>query len=293
MEDGKHFRTDPNKKDFFICDTIGGKCKRGINRFAALTKLDVHDKLTPEELSEKHVINRNRSGDAPHVVDQHGIIITTWSIHGVCEAVGNGPGTPKSCKEVCIDDSLAETVTRKVSGGITKTYEYYAPTVAHEILHCCNVWHHGESDEHVTWRAETVRGVTAIYEYANAADCGHPEKGHIETVFAEEDDSVYVPTDRYWSTPHFIWLGRLQGEHSGNEDCVMRYDFSNACVSRGGDRYLCQEPVGQGLCTSRTGTGVNASDRKPVSRYNDATRDRGDCVDKVCVNDLYHFATPW
>jgi hypothetical protein len=292
MEDGKYIRTDPKKKDLFICDTIGGKCKRAINRFAALTKLDVHDKLTVEELDASRIINRNRSADAPHVVDQHGIIIETWGTKGTCMAAG-GPGTPKSITQVLIDSTLSETVTKKLGGGKTKTYEYYEPTVAHEILHCCNVWHHGQVDEEYCWQAETVGGSTNIYEYASEADCGHPERGTKIKAFLETPvNRIYVATDPYWSTPTSVWLGKDQGQHSGNEDCVMRYDCSTAYTKDASGRYCLLmdfgEPVGQGLCTSPTGTGVNAAGRVPASRYGDAAADKGDCVDKFCVNDLYH-----
>lgn len=293
MEAGKHFRTDPQKKDFFIYDTIGGKCKKAIDRFALLTKLEVHDKLTAEEMSESHVINRNHSGDAPHVVDQHGIVIATWSTKGVCEAQG-GPGTPKSITQVLIDSTLSDTVTKKLKGGTTKTYEYYEHTVAHELLHCCNVWHHGDEDEKVYWQASTVDGSTEIYEYGSKADCGHPEKGDKILVFNEDTGDKFVPTDPVWSSPLSIWFGRHQGQHSGNEDCVMRYDCSWAYtppdvpIMRYCLIWNSQEPVGTGLCTSSKGTGVNESGRSPFIRYGDAAGDRGDCSDKFCVNDLFH-----
>lgn len=79
LEDGTHIRTNPKKRDLFICDQIGGRSKKGINRFAALTQLDVHDKLTLKELSPSRVINRNRSEDAPHVVNQHGVLLRTFT----------------------------------------------------------------------------------------------------------------------------------------------------------------------------------------------------------------------
>jgi len=290
MEDGNYIRTDPKKKDFFICDTIGGKSKKAIDRFKALTKLDVHDKLTVEELDVSRVINRNHSGDAPHVVDQHGIIVETWGTKGTCMAAG-GPGTPKSITQVLIDSTLRDTATRKLSGGGTKTYDYFEPTVAHELLHCCNVWHHGQVDNQVFWHAETVAGVTDLYEYANEEDSGHPENGTKITAYVESGLAILLATDPFWANPRSIWMGEKQGQHSGVEDCVMRYDCSDGYERSAASRYYLQvdrEPVGEGLCTSAKGTGVNAADRAPRPRYGDAAADKGDCVDQICVNDLYH-----
>ncbi len=296
LADGSHFRTDPKRKDLFICDTVGGRSKRGINRFSALSKLDVHDKLTEAELDPTRVINRNHS-EGPHVVDQHGLLLDSASrpdIYG--EAVG-GPGTPRVIDRVLIDRNLADTVTRKLCDS-SKTYEYYAKTLAHELFHCCNVWHHGDGkDKTLYWKSKTVDGKKVLYEYESQADIDAKGKGYLITAYFGEDDSqLYLPELPVWDNPFPIEMGNLWGQHSGNDDCVMRYDISQARYGGGpglyGGRYClfweCQEPVGQNLCTSPDGTGVNQEGRKTDTRYADAASDRGDCVDKICVNDLYH-----
>lgn len=79
----------------------------------------------------------------------------------------------------------------------------------------------------------------------------------------------------------------------------MRYDCSQAYNGLfsiiGPDGRFCllntsQEPVGQGLCTSSDGTGVNKIGRNPKSRYHEAwaIQGKGNCADQICVNDLYH-----
>ncbi|MBA3027948.1 MAG: hypothetical protein FP816_03920 [Desulfobacteraceae bacterium] len=292
LEDGTHFRTDPRKKDLFICDQIGGRSKKGINRFAALTKLDVHHKLTVDELDYTRIINRNRSKGAPHVVDQHGLLIEKFDRKDedyIGWTVG-GPGTPKSIDRIVLAHNIPDTVTRTISKGTTKTYDYYSPTAAHELLHACNVWHHGERDTIVYWKVKEVDGKKKLFEYENEADCSKPEKGYLMWVYTEAQERI-LPEHSLWATPQPIYRGKDQGQHSGDEDCVMRYDCSESYYGYTTHFWLSlqdEEPVGQGLCVGSSGTGVNKAGRKPYSRYGDADAGKGACADQICVNDLYH-----
>ena len=303
LEDGKHIRTNPKKKDLFICDTYGGRSKKGINRFAALTKLDVHHNLTVDELNYTRIINRNRSEDSPHVVDQHGLLMEKftkdkenydgWAVEAPeARGVLDDIGTPKSTTRIILSHNLPDKITKNLGKGVTKTYEYFTPVVAHELLHACNVRHHGEVDIKVYWKSKTVDGKKVLFEYERIEDCIQPEKGYpIKAYIGEDSNSAYNPEDPLWDTPFPIVLGVIRGQHSGNEDCVMRYDISQAAFGGGGGGRFClfwegQEPVGQGLCTSSDGTGVNDPGRKPESRYYHAAK--GNCADQICVNDLYH-----
>ena len=293
LEGGKHIRTDPGTKDFFICDTIGGRVKPGIDRFAALTKLAVHGRLTLDELSLGRIINRNREEDEPHVVDQHGVMIDSNPGSGICRAVG-GPGTPKAVSRVLIDTSIRDEVERVSGTGAKKMYPYFIEFVAHELLHCCNVWHHGQKDQIVWWQAGQNRGssipMLVLFEYVNEADAGHTDRGEFVAVWDDQTGEKYEARDAFWSTPRRMWVGHEGGEHSGNDDCVMRYDCSDAYAKDYWRYYVvnCREPVGQNLCLSPDGTGVNAPGHKPRPRYGDAGAGRGDCVERICVNDRYN-----
>lgn len=295
VEDGNYFRTDPRKKDLFICDTVGGRSKRGINRFAALSKLAVHDKLTEAELDSTRVINRNH-GEGPHVVDQHGLLLDSGDNGGISKVVAKSPGTPKAIDRVLISRTVEDTITKKLCD-TEKAYEYFAVILAHELFHCCNVWHHGDGrDTILYWKSKTVGGKKVLFEYETQADIDSEGKGYpITAYFGEDESQIYSPELPIWDNPFPIHFGNLWGQHSGNEDCVMRYDISQARYGGGtgyGGRYClfweCQEPVGQGLCTSPKGTGVNQEGRKTGSRYADAASGRGNCTDQICVNDLYH-----
>ena len=89
-----------------------------------------------------------------------------------------------------------------------------------------------------------------------------------------------------------FYVGGPQRQHSGNDQCIMRYFFANAYQSTADSSiyYLSAagtESVGISLCPTGSGTGVNATSHKPQSRYGNAAKDRGACQSWVCVNDKY------
>lgn len=87
-------------------------------------------------------------------------------------------------------------------------------------------------------------------------------------------------------------VGVEHGEHSGAEDCLMRYYFAKYYESKkpatiGAKQFYLidkgTEHTGLQICHDKSGTGVNAPDHKPQSRYGDATN--GDCFTAICPND--------
>jgi len=87
-------------------------------------------------------------------------------------------------------------------------------------------------------------------------------------------------------------VGIDHGEHSGAEDCLMRYYFAKYYESKkpatiGNKQYYLigegTEHTGMEICHDKTGTGVNAPGHKPQSRYSDAAH--GDCASHICPND--------
>jgi hypothetical protein len=71
----------------------------------------------------------------------------------------------------------------------------------------------------------------------------------------------------------------------------MRYYFCNAYPARGQPNtyYVTakgSEPIGQTLCHSPKGTGINDDQsHKPQSRYGDAGSNFGNCTEQICPND--------
>ncbi len=87
-------------------------------------------------------------------------------------------------------------------------------------------------------------------------------------------------------------VGVEGGEHSGAEDCLMRYYFAKFYESKqpatiGNKQYYLSaegtERIGVSLCRDQTGTGVNDPGRSPQSRYGAAAH--GNCFAQICPND--------
>ncbi len=85
-----------------------------------------------------------------------------------------------------------------------------------------------------------------------------------------------------------LWIGFKNAQHSGNDQCMMRYFFANSYQKTGDATtyYITTsgtEPSGTNLCPTPAGTGINGSGHSPQPRYFDATV--GACQTWVCVND--------
>jgi hypothetical protein len=99
-----------------------------------------------------------------------------------------------------------------------------------------------------------------------------------------------------FAIPLVFYVGAPRGQHSGNDQCLMRYHFSQAYPQAGQDPaeanvyYLVapgSEPLGVSLCDSALGTGINGPGHRPQPRYFDAAPGLGSCQSWVCVNDKY------
>lgn len=297
--DGKHLRTDPKVKDLFVANELGEDAVSGMQLLEGMSQLKVHGKLTTAELGPDRIINRYN--DAPsHVVDQHGLKIVASPVPGMSMARGTGPGTPKTCVQVEICTTLSDWKT--VSRGKSKTTtDYKAVIVAHELLHCCNVWHHGQNDLGTRiWRSEEWGGRLQLVEHLatfNAASNRYAvtggDVGYTVQAFLESGTPMNLSTLR---TGIPLWVGSKGGQHSGMEDCLMRYDASEAYVGYdAANRYypnMNDELPGMFLCSDAVGTGVNAATHKPESRYGNATAGKGNCKGQICVNDKNHVPAP-
>ncbi len=268
---------DPNAKDFFIINNIGGSAKPAIQKFASISKLHVH------ELKESETVNRvvNFNHGSAWRVDQHAVLVTSGCNQSISVAIG-GPGTPKDIQRIVMIAGSAIDLDQDLP---------------HELLHCCNVWHHGEWDiqqeyitiendsngKRVAWRA-LVDGQGHL--------TGKRDKSPIK-LFREAapDQEIEPPFPAPPGAVDWLWVGMPHGQHSGDEDCYMGYHAAWIYPKGPALEYFWvyeDQPIPRTtLCTVNEGHLVNQSGRAPRPRYcwADIISKRGRCALQICVND--------
>jgi hypothetical protein len=150
LEDGSHIEGNPKKKDLFIRNDGGSVLEPGIFLFSDLTGLEVHQGVKSDELDfDSRLINGNH-GEAPHRVDQHGVVILVCAKQDGGVTVLNRDGVrgrPGLVKEICIQSPDEEgTATKPFNLVASDAIFSYDVAVAHELLHASGVDHHGDSD---------------------------------------------------------------------------------------------------------------------------------------------------
>ncbi len=104
------------------------------------------------------------------------------------------------------------------------------------------------------------------------------------------EDSVRGAFDQVYEQKGIV--GMEHAQHSGNQDCVMRYYFARFYEAKGRENTLYvvkagTERIGLEICHSGKGTGNNAPKppNLPQSRFGDAASGEGDCFSQICPND--------
>jgi hypothetical protein len=231
--------------------------------------LEVHYKLSDTEMEDDRTINRNYDA-GPRTTNQHAVWIrVNDGIAGFAIAQG-GPGTPGMVTTIYVPARIYSGYVNSILGEAQANYRN--TTLTHELLHACNVWHHGDAGD---YNAVWTRGVGTD----NVTEGAQP----ITVIWEESGENVnYMqPLQRQ------VKIGGCSGTCSGNQACVMRYDDCAAYAPRlsPGIRYRANEQWGNELCSSEQGTGTNAVGRSPQSRYGPAAAGRGVCKLQILVND--------
>jgi hypothetical protein len=286
-----HIRLDPKKKDFFILDRMKtSDSLLGIAMFTDGTGLNVHSRMLAEEFHAAlgangelfdTLVNFNHS-NGPHTIDQHGIAIIRSPTAKGRSYAGTDPkienrgqgGTPGHYLTVTIDPASSGWKRVDTGNGHSQIRPVGAADIAHELSHTCAVWHHGDSDgDPVLWQIIN----SEVFEYGLQIEPRRENNTLMAIVFQEGSSSAALV------------IGAPQGQHSGDDNCYMRYYTSEAYRSAVNNkvRYLVDEAPGLALCNSSKGSGVNAAGRSPQSRYGDAAANRGNCKAQLCVSDVY------
>ena len=280
--DGFWTEGHPTQKELFLVDTVGGPTKGACARFTTLTGIRVHDRLREDEVDAKRRVNFN-SGGGPCAGAQHAVKLIT---HGdvAFNAVG-GPGTPKDIDYVGLPP---------LGSWLPDQWEL---SVVHELLHCCNVYHHGDADYVERWERRQDASGAWRYFVVGRFVRGQDAQGN-DLTFAMDPRPIAIFLEPGTPIPVAprpggltLLIGRPHGRHSGLEDCVMRYDRAQAYEKAPGEYFMLtpQEKVGGALCTSPDGVSFNAEPQagNPAlpSRFKAARPGRGNCRGQLAVND--------
>jgi hypothetical protein len=318
LENGRHVRGDPRRKDLFIYNACGAVALPGIALFQRLTGLVVHKGLREDERNYQipgdHTAINGYFDKGPHRVLQHRVEIL---VCGVTRDHGGGvrtkdPGAayrhlrPKDVENVFVEGPGLRFWEEQYGVSEADRPRQFDAAMAHELLHTVGVEHHGEGDSRLKIEAHS----DGLPAYANArweiyGESTKPRLFHEATGTDITESSARRAVkagDARTSMPMFLgpavenpWdvqnmhVGHENGQGSGNTDCVMRYWIADAYPRKGAkdSYYLVRpgtEPVGTTICSSTQGTSINAP-RKPQPRYFDAAPKRGNCRSWICVND--------
>jgi len=245
---GKWTMGDPKKQEYFAVNDLSGDGESALNYFKLLTGLNLMI-INDDEYSADRVVNANYSA-SPHRVDQHGVWFTKAK-QGELDAgtagrsIG-GPGTPGTIQKVIINPNL---FPRQVPAAVTN---YTVATIVHEAMHSVNVYHHGETDRTLNWVSNN--GVLQ-------------QDGVPITVLDESGNDITARLEasaRKGNNERN--LGVKGGQHSGVEDCVMRYDIAETYIDDKDPKirrmFGGYEKVSAGLCSRKSGSGVNDKNRQ-------------------------------
>jgi hypothetical protein len=277
--DGRRVEGDPERKELFVVNEGGAPGAGGVQLFRRLTGLRVHGQLRKDEMDDKRVVNHNASA-SPRLGPQHAVWIKVEEKRkGAAEAVNASgrPSTPGGVEYIGLPVELPWRATTSPS------VSYESITVAHELLHAVNVYHHGESDQVVFWSRDPDG---KMYEQATVE-----RKEEYVPVGPRSEIRAFLEDGRdvtHQTRVGLRHLGTQHGQHSGAENCVMRYDIadSNVSIANPTHRYVgIKEIQGAGLDNTPEGSDVNLLARLPQSRYGSAAQGRGACQAQILVSD--------
>jgi hypothetical protein len=323
----QHVEGDPQKKDIFVVELI--PADEGILAFQWSSGLTVHfHGLTPDEIGAQdtsnsgsyRLINFNHSQGA-HVADQHALVLQWGTQAGVSRVINIAsincpnppephacrPGLPREMDHIGIDTGFRDFGGAQGALALSALDEFVY-TVAHELSHAVDVYHHGDVDGNKWWFLDPAT------DDVNEEDIdvnGNPIGSTKRTIFVMTEDqnpssgvvALVDPSALKLTGGRAVFVGNnfcggaftTNGLHSGDAISFMRYDVAEAYIPAAFPtvRFWVSndEVTGVDLTDHPVGTGVNNPNRMINGmlrvRYGDAdTTDlRGNDRSQVDVND--------
>lgn len=270
ISEGKFKRLVPDKKELGILATPRDFTlfTEGINWFRSASKLEIiRFNFDKNEIAGSGQINVNKK--TAHDYDQYALYLLNGGLGGgtlgVVYSRTNKPDVPAQVIGVVADWNEIQAVYQLRVNEIrpeTLKYalrEYLAQTVAHELGHAVNVWHHGRN----------LKEPDVLAEEHNRA---------LYRIFDRNGNLINI---RPWE---LTFVGKGQGTvESGDISCMLNYyPYYRWGYALGADRVNIynQEPLlplGKIFCTSKSGTGINATQLY----FGEAANNRGNCLSQV------------
>ncbi|NML23913.1 hypothetical protein HHL16_23735 [Pseudoflavitalea sp. G-6-1-2] len=276
---GKHIRLSNKKKELLvqIADKDLVHFKPGLSLLASAAGIEALP-LTEKELSKNRLLNINSNSGKNG--DQYALLLLNQPIGSASEKQNYGttginlpkPKYGKTIREsektivdvAEITRSYAEqeAVVKKAKDQMPYTLqEEISSTVAHELAHGLNVYHHGDAGSDAA-RPINYTGKVKVVAFGSEGDKPLPYKQ--DTLFTSK-------------------IGLQGGESSGNLSCIMVYTnyFQWAADIKKGEHIHYHAvpllPVGKIFCTAPDATGIN----KNPHYFGKATR--GNCLAQLKI----------
>lgn len=275
LSEGAFKRLNPKKKE------IGIKLKRSeltyfgeaLDWFKAASDIDVVRFFT-YEIGSDRALNKNHQ--TAHDYDQFALVLTKGSLRkgflGMVYTTTDGPDIPKRTEKVVFDidniRNLYQFILRRENGHLPYTeQELLSKTVAHELSHAVNIWHHGDPPQSEPSPQEVT--ANALYEF------------HVIDRLGNE----------IFTRPYLLegGIGRTGNQESGDLSCLINYNpvFNWARQDINGAGYFYRVPLvgmGRGLCNSKVGTDINAPRLSGQNKYfGNATL--GNCLSQIKLKE--------
>lgn len=192
------------------------------------------------------------------------LLLARYAIgEGAAGETEGGPGVPSKITELRID-----TVRIMAAAGPYADTELKS-TIAHELGHAANLWHHGDGLDY------TISGDVLLKR----------KNGTTKNFVCASRDCFQTAVQH--------------GAFSGDDRCILRYDSTDFCEDPKGNcewtvgdrrvhgRRYGYDPPGTIYCETAKVSGVNDTS-KPPNQAGDPSSGRGECRYRFCVNSSKH-----